>query len=71
MTRYAVEAIYENGVLKLDQPLPLEDHARVQITVRAGPSRAEQSYGLLRWKDDPKVLEEIALSPDFGIEESP
>ena len=25
-----VEAVYENGVLKLDQPLPLKDHEKVK-----------------------------------------
>jgi predicted DNA-binding antitoxin AbrB/MazE fold protein len=28
-----VEATYENGVLKLDKPLPLDEHARVRLTV--------------------------------------
>ncbi len=30
-----VEAIYENGVLKPLQPLPLKDHERVEVTVRS------------------------------------
>ncbi len=30
---HVVEAIYENGVLKLEQPLPLRDHEKVRITV--------------------------------------
>ena len=28
-----VEAVYENGVLKPAQPLPLEEHEKVRITV--------------------------------------
>ena len=28
-----VEAVYENGVLKPAQPLPLKEHERVQITI--------------------------------------
>jgi predicted DNA-binding antitoxin AbrB/MazE fold protein len=28
-----VEAIYENGVLKLEQPLPLKNQERVRVTV--------------------------------------
>ena len=28
-----VEAIYENGVLKLDQLLPFEEHAAVRVTI--------------------------------------
>jgi predicted DNA-binding antitoxin AbrB/MazE fold protein len=32
-----VEATYEGGVLKLDMPLPLEDHERVTVTVKPIP----------------------------------
>jgi predicted DNA-binding antitoxin AbrB/MazE fold protein len=28
-----IEAIYENGVLKPNQPLPLEEHEIVRITI--------------------------------------
>jgi predicted DNA-binding antitoxin AbrB/MazE fold protein len=28
-----VEAVYEDGVLKPDQPLPIKEHERVQITI--------------------------------------
>ena len=28
-----VEATYEGGMLKLDKPLPLDEHARVRLTV--------------------------------------
>ena len=28
------EATYENGTLKMAKPLPLEEHARVQVTVK-------------------------------------
>ena len=41
------EATFENDVLKLDQPLPLKENERVHVTVHAGPSRAEMSYGLM------------------------
>jgi len=30
-----VEAIYENGVLKLGKPLPLPDHSAVLVTVHS------------------------------------
>jgi predicted DNA-binding antitoxin AbrB/MazE fold protein len=30
-----VEAVYENGVLKPAQPLPLKEHEKVRITVAA------------------------------------
>jgi predicted DNA-binding antitoxin AbrB/MazE fold protein len=69
-----VEAVYENGVLKLAQPLPFPEHEKVQVTVQAlaqpaasPPADAErmvrQSYGLIGWTGDPAVVERIALDP--------
>ncbi len=66
-----ISAVYENGVLKPDQPLPLDDKQRVRIIVRTQKSRAEESYGLLGWTGDPKLVEQVALDPDLGILESP
>lgn len=38
-----VEAVYENGVLKLAQPLPLKEHEKVRVTVEERqPSLAER-----------------------------
>ncbi len=38
-----VEAVYENGVLKPAQPLPLKEHEKVQVTVeQKQPSLAER-----------------------------
>ncbi len=38
-----IEAVYENGVLKPMQPLPLKEHEKVTLTVEtAGPSLAER-----------------------------
>jgi predicted DNA-binding antitoxin AbrB/MazE fold protein len=38
-----VDAVYENGVLKPAQPLPLKEHEKVSVTVQAaGPSLVER-----------------------------
>jgi predicted DNA-binding antitoxin AbrB/MazE fold protein len=38
-----VEAVYENGVLKPAQPLPLKEHEKVRVTVeQKQPSLAER-----------------------------
>jgi predicted DNA-binding antitoxin AbrB/MazE fold protein len=69
-----VEAIYENGVLKPTQPLPLQDQARVRITleiVEDPLARVRRSAGLIGWTGDPEVLRRVAQDPDFGILESP
>ena len=33
-----VEATYENGTLKLVEPLPLKEHEKVRVTVELEPS---------------------------------
>jgi predicted DNA-binding antitoxin AbrB/MazE fold protein len=37
-----IEATYEDGVLKPDEPLPLKDHERVIVTVRASPRSEDE-----------------------------
>jgi predicted DNA-binding antitoxin AbrB/MazE fold protein len=65
------EAIYENGVLKPTQPLPLKEHEKVRITVEPELTWAERTAGMLRWTGDPEVLRRIAEDDEFGILESP
>ena len=66
-----VEATYENGVLKLEQPLPLREHEKVRITIEAQTTWAEATAGMLQWTGDPEVLRRIAEDDEFGILESP
>jgi len=66
-----VEAIYENGVLKLDKPLPLNEHERVTVQIKPHVSRSRKSAGSLKWTGDPQVLREIAEAPEFRTLESP
>ena len=66
-----VEATYENGVLKLDKPLPLDEHERVTVQVKPHTSRIWQRVGSsLQWTGDPAVLRMIAEDPEFGVAES-
>jgi predicted DNA-binding antitoxin AbrB/MazE fold protein len=72
-----VEAVYENGSLKLSQPLPLPEYEKVQVTVHV-PVAAHQAlaavqkgYGLLRWTGDAETLRRVAEDDEFGILESP
>lgn len=65
-----VEATYEGGVLKPDQPLPLVEHQRVQIAIVPAVSRARATAGMFGWKGDSRTLERIALDPEFSVEES-
>jgi predicted DNA-binding antitoxin AbrB/MazE fold protein len=66
-----IEATYENGVLKPAQPLPLQDHEKVRITIEPDLTWAERTAGMLRWTGDPGVLRRIAEDDDFSILESP
>lgn len=60
-----VEAIYENGTLKLLTPLPLKDQERVRVIVeRQAPSILE-AYGIMGWTGDAAALERFALDPEF------
>lgn len=66
-----VDATFENGVLRPDQPLPLADHSRVRIIVESSASAVDRTAGILPWKGDPALLERIAVDPEFGISEAP
>lgn len=80
MELFLVQAIYEDGVLKSEQPLPLAEHQRVQVSVQTVPkepasanvcvSRAKATSGMLGWTGDAVTVERLALDPEFGVEES-
>lgn len=54
-----IEAVYENGVLKLEQSLPLREHQKVRVTIQPDLSLAEQTAGMLGWKGDAATLERV------------
>jgi predicted DNA-binding antitoxin AbrB/MazE fold protein len=54
-----VEATYENGTLKLFQPLPLKEHEQVRVTIEPKSSLAEATSGLIGWKGSHEQLEQI------------
>ena len=70
MTRLFVDAVYENGVLKPVEPLPLKDHEKVHLAVFASPSIAEQTAGMIPWTGDWETLRRIAEDDEFSILES-
>lgn len=80
MQSLLIQAIYEDGVLKLEQPLPLAEHERVHVSIHPclqqpsaeiGDDPVRASYGMLGWKGDAETVERLALDPEFGVEESP
>ena len=68
---FEVDAVYENGVLRPEHPLPLAERQRVKVVVEEKESIAERMYGIIGWKGDPEVVRRIALDDEFGIAESP
>ena len=64
-----VEAVYENGVLKPAQPLPLQEHERVQVTVQRAVSRVRQTAGLIGWTGSQEDADFVALSPELDLQE--
>jgi predicted DNA-binding antitoxin AbrB/MazE fold protein len=66
-----VEAVYENGVLKPAEPLPLQERERVQVTVQPLTSPLLAAYGIIGYRGDPQTLRQLATGPEFGILESP
>jgi predicted DNA-binding antitoxin AbrB/MazE fold protein len=58
-----IEAVYENGVLRPDQVLPLENGQRVKLTIHKPGGRARASAGIFPWRGERKDLEYL-LGPD-------
>jgi predicted DNA-binding antitoxin AbrB/MazE fold protein len=71
MMSLELEVTYEDGVLKPERPLPLNNGQRVKITVHSSAKRARTAYGLMGWTGDPQIVEQVALDPDLGIHEAP
>jgi predicted DNA-binding antitoxin AbrB/MazE fold protein len=66
-----VQAVYENGVLKPQQPLPLHEHETVTVTILPAVSVARQTAGMVPWSGDAETLDRLIRDPEFGILESP
>jgi predicted DNA-binding antitoxin AbrB/MazE fold protein len=62
-----VEAIYENGVLKPVQPLPLKEHDRVQLTIARKTNWVQETYGICGWKGSAAEAERFATDPELDF----
>ena len=63
------EAIYENGVLRPAQPLPLKEHEKVRITVEPSVSHVRRSAGLIGWTGSQDDADFVALGPELDPQE--
>ena len=64
-----VDAVYEDGVLKLAKPLPLREHEKVQVTVKQAVSRVRQTAGLIGWTGSQEEADFVAMSPELDPQE--
>ena len=53
------------------QPLSLQEHERVFLTVERASNWVQATGGILGWKGSSEELQHYALHPDFDPEESP
>ena len=66
-----IEAVYEDGVLKLPQALPLEQGATVRITIHAPGRLGVVKHVRVPWTGSQEDLERLAMGRECGLEESP
>lgn len=72
-----VEAIYENGVLKPAEPLPLREHEKVRVSVQtpADVQKAleavERGYGLIQWTGSTEDLDYLITDVENDPLEGP
>lgn len=60
-----VEAVYENGCLKLSQPVPLKEHEKVRVTLHTTTSPILEAYGIMGFTGTAEEADYFALSPDL------
>jgi predicted DNA-binding antitoxin AbrB/MazE fold protein len=66
-----IEAIYENGVLKPSQPLPLKEQERVQVTIRRKTSWVQETFGICGWKGSREEADRFATDPELDFPPPP
>jgi predicted DNA-binding antitoxin AbrB/MazE fold protein len=62
-----IDAVYENGTLKLPRQLPLTQGQTVRITIHPPGGVVGRSYGLLQSTFGAEEMERVALGPELGI----
>ena len=66
-----VEAIYENGVLKPVEPLPLKEQQRVRLHIQPGDTPLLRAYGIMGWTGSVELADFCALDPDLDYPPPP
>lgn len=62
-----IEAIYEDGVLKPAEPLPLAEHEKVRVTIGPETTWADRTAGMMGWTGSSELAERFAMDPEFDF----
>lgn len=60
-----VEAVYEDGVLKPAQPLPLKEHQKVQVTIEQPYKNLTDLYGIMGFQGTAEEADYFAMDPEL------
>lgn len=60
-----VEVVYEDGVLKPTEPLPLKEHEKVPITVHPRVSNLADAYGIMGFWGTAEEADYFARDPEL------
>jgi predicted DNA-binding antitoxin AbrB/MazE fold protein len=63
------DAVYENGVLKPAQALPLQEHEKVRVTIEPDIDWVERTAGMIKWTGDHETLRRLAEDVEFDPQE--
>ena len=66
-----IEAIYENGVLKPKEPLPLKEHEEVRVTIQSATSWVKETYGICGWKGSVAEADRFASDAELDFPPPP
>jgi predicted DNA-binding antitoxin AbrB/MazE fold protein len=66
-----IEAVYENGVLKPVQPLPLREHETVEVTVVTKRNWVEETAGIMGFQGTAEEAEYFAMDPELDFPPPP
>jgi predicted DNA-binding antitoxin AbrB/MazE fold protein len=64
-----IEAVYQDGALKLPRELPLEQGATVRITIHAPRRPGVVKHLRVPWSGTREDLERLAMDPELGGDE--
>jgi predicted DNA-binding antitoxin AbrB/MazE fold protein len=65
-----VEAVYENGMLKLSEPIPWKEGERVSVAVSSLDSPILKAYGIMGFKGTAEEAEYLAMDPELLPEQA-